>query len=96
MPPDTGSKPAWKTYGRSTGEQQASRDTPTATPGINQHSTLDRLTPPHPAKKNKQGTEKEHAAEGAGCWKHTGEGRRAKELISMRTFSKQRLERQKG
>jgi hypothetical protein len=32
---------------------------------------------------NKQGTEKEHAAEEAGCCKHSGEGGRSKELISM-------------
>jgi hypothetical protein len=37
-------------------------DTPTATPGINQHSPLDRLTPALQKKKklnNKQGTEKD-------------------------------------
>jgi hypothetical protein len=28
--------------------------------------------------------------------KHTGEGQQGKELISAQTFSKQRLERQKG
>jgi hypothetical protein len=57
---------------------------PTATPGINQHTPLDRLT--HcPAKQtnkqtkqpkklnNKQGTEKKHAAEGVGCSKCTRE-----------------------
>jgi hypothetical protein len=81
---------------------------PTANPGINQDSPLDRLIP-CPAKKkkkpkkpkkpqlnNKQGTEKEHAAEGVGCRKLTGEGGRGKELISAGTFSKQRLEEQKG
>jgi hypothetical protein len=63
---------------------------------------LDRLIlPPCKKKKkknlnNKQGTEKEHTAEGMGCCKHTREGRRSKELISMQTFSKQILERQKG
>jgi hypothetical protein len=40
--------------------------------------------------------EKEHSAEGSRCTKHTGEGGRKKELISMQTFSKQRLEMQKG
>jgi hypothetical protein len=45
---------------------------------------------------NKQGTENEHTADGAGCCKCTREGDRSKELISMRTFSKQMLERQKG
>jgi hypothetical protein len=34
-------------------------------------------------KKQKQGTEKEHAAEGAGCSEYTGEGGKSKELISM-------------
>jgi hypothetical protein len=54
---------------------------------------------PHPEKKvlnNKQGTEKEHAAEGVGFCKHTEEEGRSKKLISIGTFSKQRLERQKG
>jgi hypothetical protein len=74
-------------------------------PGINQHSPLGRLIPA-PSKKpkksktkklnNKQGTKKEHTAEGAGCSEHTGEGGRGKELISTGTFNKQRLERQKG
>jgi hypothetical protein len=31
-----------------------------------------------------------------GCCKHTREGERGKELISTRTFNKQKLERQKG
>jgi hypothetical protein len=58
---------------------------------------MDRLTPPKKKNlNNKQGTEKEHAAEEAGCCKCTGEGGRSKELISTRTFSKQRLERQKA
>jgi hypothetical protein len=72
---------------------------PTATPEINQHSLLDRLSPPPHKKKNlnnKQGTEKEHAAEGVGCSKCTREGGRSKELISTGTFSKQRLKKQKG
>jgi hypothetical protein len=37
----------------------------------------------------KQGTEKEHAAERAGCCMCTREGGRDKELFSMGTFSKQ-------
>jgi hypothetical protein len=56
------------------------------------------LDPPHHKKKklnNKQGTENEQAAEGSGCCKHIREGWRGKELISVGTFSKQRLERQK-
>jgi hypothetical protein len=55
--------------------------------------------PPAPLEKklnNKQGTEKECTAKGAGCTKCTGEEGRGRELISMQTFSKQRLERQKG
>jgi hypothetical protein len=54
----------------------------TDTPGINKHSTQDRLNT-RPAKKtnitklnDKQGTEKEHIAEGAGCFKCTREGRK--------------------
>jgi hypothetical protein len=87
--PDAGSKPAWETSGRPTAEHQASHGIPTATPGINQHSPLDRLTPP-PSKKtkqnkktlsNKQGTENKHAAEGMGVLK--AHWRRGKELISM-------------
>jgi hypothetical protein len=66
---------------------------------MNQHRPLGRLTP-CPAKKkrmnNKQATEKELAAEGVGCSKHTRERGRSKGLMSMQTFSKQRLERQKG
>jgi hypothetical protein len=42
---------------------------------------------------NKQGTEKEHAAEGVGCCKCSGEGKRHNGLISIVTFNKQRLER---
>jgi hypothetical protein len=34
---------------------------------------------------NKQGTEKERAAEGAWCPEHKGEGERGKELLSTRT-----------
>jgi hypothetical protein len=45
---------------------------------------------------NKQGTEKEHAAERVGCSEHTRERGRSKELSSVGTFSKQKLERQKG
>jgi hypothetical protein len=72
---------------------------PTSTPGINQRSHLDRLTPaPQKEKKlnNKQGTEKEHAKEGARCSEYTGEAGRCKELISAGTFSKQSLERRTG
>jgi hypothetical protein len=53
MPPDTGYKPAWETSSRTTGEQQVSHGIPTDTPGINQHSPLDRLTP-CPTKKQKK------------------------------------------
>jgi hypothetical protein len=60
----------------------------TATPGIKQHSPLDRLTPGHAKKQNKQKklnnkkiTIEEHAA-GGSC-KHIGEGERSKELISV-------------
>jgi hypothetical protein len=60
---------------------------PIATTVINQHSPLDRLTPCSARKKktqlnNKHRTEKEHAAEGAGCRKLTGEAGKSKELIS--------------
>jgi hypothetical protein len=58
MPPDAGSKPAWETFGRPTGEHQTSRGIPPATPRINQHSPLDRLFPPtHKKLNSKQGTE---------------------------------------
>jgi hypothetical protein len=56
-PPDTGSKPAWETFSRPTGEYQASCGIPPATPGINQHNPLGRLTPTPQKKLNKQGTE---------------------------------------
>jgi hypothetical protein len=52
--PDTGSKPAWETLGRPTGEHQASCSIPSATPGINQHSPLGRLTAPTSAKQQQQ------------------------------------------
>jgi hypothetical protein len=45
---------------------------------------------------NNQGTGNEHTEEGAGCCKHTREGVRGNLLISAKTFSKQRLKRQKG
>jgi hypothetical protein len=65
--------------------KEVSRSIPTATPRINQHSPLNRLTS-HPQKKkkmnNKQGTEKEHTAEGVGYCKHTREEWRSKMLIS--------------
>jgi hypothetical protein len=48
-PPDAGSKPTWETFNRPTGEHQASCSILPATPGINQHSPLGRLTP-HRAK----------------------------------------------
>jgi hypothetical protein len=51
--------------------------------------------PPHTQKTYKQGTEKEYAAEGVGFSEHTRERERRKDLISTRTFSKQRLEKQK-
>jgi hypothetical protein len=92
--------------GRPTGEPQTSCGIPTATPGINQHSPLDRLTscpakkPQKPKNKkplnNTKGTEREHAAERVGCCKCTREAGRSKELISVGTFSEQRLERKKG
>jgi hypothetical protein len=69
---------------------------PTATPGINQHNSLDRLNPALQKKKkkkqlnNKQGSEKEHAAEGAGCHKRTREGGRGKELISYKDWKGRR------
>jgi hypothetical protein len=81
------------------------RGTPTATPGINQHNPLDRLTPTLPKKtqpnketknktkktlNNKQGTEKDmQQRERVGCFEHTGEGERNKELLSARIFNKQ-------
>jgi hypothetical protein len=44
---------------------------------------------------NKQGHEKEHATEGGGVLQVHQRRGRVKELITMQTFSKQRLERQK-
>jgi hypothetical protein len=61
--PATNSKPASETFGRPTGEHQASNGIPTVSPRMNQHnSPLGRLTPLPPNKKqqqlnNKQGTE---------------------------------------
>jgi hypothetical protein len=81
--PDASSKPAWETSSRPTGEQQESCGIPTATPRVNQHSPLGKLTlPPSKKKKkalNKQGTKKEQAAEGAECSRCTrgGGGARA-------------------
>jgi hypothetical protein len=99
-PPDTGSKPSWETFSRPTSEHKVSRGIAIATPGINQHSPWTDWPPALQKKKknlnHKQGTEKEHAAEGAGCYKQPGKGLRGKELISEGIFSKQRLERQKG
>jgi hypothetical protein len=70
-----------------------SHSIPTATPGINQHSSLHRLTSCPPKKKKKkpktkklnniQGTEKEHATEVTGCYRYTGERGRGKELIPV-------------
>jgi hypothetical protein len=98
MLPDTSSNLLGRC--RSTDECQDLCVFPSATPGINKHSHLDRLTSPNPAKKkqklNKQGTEKEHTAEGAGCCNCTREGGRSKDLISTWTFNKQRPERQEG
>jgi hypothetical protein len=56
--PDTGSKLAWETFSRPTGEHQASCGIPPATPGINQHSPLGRLTPQQ--KKTEQKTRNEN------------------------------------
>jgi hypothetical protein len=39
---------------------------------------------------------KRNTAERVGYCKHSGEGGKSKELISIGIFSKQRLERQKG
>jgi hypothetical protein len=46
VPPDAGSKPAWETFGRPTDEHQAPCSISPATPRINQHRPLGRLTPP--------------------------------------------------
>jgi hypothetical protein len=67
---------------RTTGEQIVACGTPTATHGINQHSTLDRLTPvPQKQNKtkqnNKQGTEKDTQQRRWGCIEHTREGARS-------------------
>jgi hypothetical protein len=76
-----------------TGEHQASHGIPPGSPGINQHSPHTDW-PPHPQKKknlnNKQGTEREHAAEWAGCCQHSGEGGGA------RSWSPQELSVNKG
>jgi hypothetical protein len=45
---DAGSKPAWETFGRPTGEHQASCGIPPATHRISWHSPLGRLIPPNP------------------------------------------------
>jgi hypothetical protein len=50
--PDTGSKPAWETSGRQTGEQISVTWYSHGHPWINQHSPLDRLIP-CPANKKK-------------------------------------------
>jgi hypothetical protein len=69
---------------------------------MNQSSPLDRLIPALQKKKqkkklsNKQGTEKEHTAEGSGFIECTRVRGSSKELISVGTFSKQSLERQMG
>jgi hypothetical protein len=52
--PDTGSKPAWETFSRPTGETQMSHSIPPATPTRNQHSSLGRLTTPPPTKQQQQ------------------------------------------
>jgi hypothetical protein len=98
IPPDTGSKPAWESSGRPTGEHQTSCGIPTATPGINQHCPLDRLTPYFAKKElnNKQGIEKECEAERVGCCKLTGKGRWARSWSSPELSIKNILERQKG
>jgi hypothetical protein len=82
---------------RPTGEQISGMQNSHSYPWDKPAYTPDRLTS-NPQKKlnNKQGTEKEHAAEGAGCSEHTGEVGRSKELVYAWTFSKQRLQRQKG
>jgi hypothetical protein len=50
-----GSKPAWKTFSRPIDEHQESHGIPPATPRINQHSPLGRLTPcPQNKQTNKQ------------------------------------------
>jgi hypothetical protein len=56
MPPD---KSAWETFGRPTGEFQASSGFHPAMPRINHHSTLDRLKPPTLQKKKKRTVNKE-------------------------------------
>jgi hypothetical protein len=94
--PDAGSKPSWETSGRTTGVLQPSHGIPIATPGINQHSPLDRQSPTLQIKKiiiNKELKRTQQREWGAVSAPEGGQG---KELISVQTFSKQRLERQKG
>jgi hypothetical protein len=69
---------------RTTGEQISSTGIPTPTPGINQHSPLDSLTPALQKKKciiNKE--LKRTCSRGAGCTECTREEDKSKELISM-------------
>jgi hypothetical protein len=51
--PDTSCKPAWETFNIPTGDHQVSNSIPTASPGINQNSPLERQIPP-PHKKIKK------------------------------------------
>jgi hypothetical protein len=98
-PPDTGSKPAWETFRRPTGEQISGTQYSHSHPWDKPEEATEQTDPPPCKKKklnNKQGTEKEYAAEWVGCSECTAQGRRIKKLITVRTFSKQSLERKKG
>jgi hypothetical protein len=92
--PDASSKPAWETSSRPTGEQQESCGIPTATPRVNQHSPLGKLTLPPSKKKKKPWINKElkrnRQQKGQNALGAPEEGEE-QELISPTTFSKQRL-----
>jgi hypothetical protein len=62
---DASSKPTWEHPADQQVSKEVAHGIPIATAGINQNSPLDRLAPTLQKNlNNKQGTEKEHAAEG--------------------------------
>jgi hypothetical protein len=87
---------------QTTGEHQTSCSIPPAIPGINQHSPLGRLNPPRKTKQNKtknwinKELKTNTQQRGWGAVSTPEKGGKGKELISVWTSSKQRLERQKG
>jgi hypothetical protein len=70
--------------GRHLADQQVSKQAACSIPTASPPSKKINNNKKKPKLNNKQGTEKEHATEGAGwCSKCTGGGGRCKELISM-------------